>query len=509
MTPEGPLTAPDNEAVPDVASVSQALAELTPPTLAEVHEFAPPYRPASARAVLAIAFLALGFVFQFVLGLPLAPVYYALLVGWVVAFALFFRFLDKGPEAPAFFTLRLALFALEVLVATGLAHVLGASSWLATLFLLFPTVEWNMLFPGRWGLAGSGLAVLGSGALIAGESIGFVPPESLFQSVETVYRDLPYAVGAFLVSAVVILGLSVGVGVYAEASRRQSRQMRRLSRHYRALSEQLEQAYQDLRNAQAELVGSAKMATLGQLVAGIAHEINTPLGALNSNYDVIRRALDRLQKILADEVVDEDELEDVRRIVKAIDGVEATNDLAVARMVQLVSSLRSFGRPDRSEIDRVDLHEGIESTLQILRHELKKIEVRKEFGELPVVECYPGQLNQVFMNLLVNAVHAMPDGGTITVRTWGEDGRAVVQVEDTGVGISGPNLKYIFEPGFTTKGHRVGMGMGLLIVRQIIDRHGGRITVDSEPGRGTTFTISLPLRLPARARSGAAEGGSS
>ncbi|MEJ2678077.1 MAG: ATP-binding protein [Gemmatimonadota bacterium] len=493
------MAAPQRDAAPDVTSVSQALAELTPPTLAEVHEFAPPYRPVAARAILAGAFLALGLVFRFVLGLPLAPVYFLIVLGWVVVFALFFRFLDWGPESGAFFTLRLALFALEVLAVTGLAHVLGASSWLATLFLLFPTIEWNMLFPGRWGVAGSGLAVLASGALVAGESVGFVPPESLFRSVETVYRDLPYAVGAFLVSAVVILGLSMGVGAYAEATRRQSRQMRRLSRHYRTLSEQLEQAYQDLRNAQAELVGSAKMATLGQLVAGIAHEINTPLGALNSNYDVIRRALDRLQEILEDEVVDADELADVRRIVRAIDGVENTNDMAVERMVQLVGSLRSFGRPDRAEIDRVDLHEGIESTLQILRHEIRNIDVHRQYGELPPVECYPGQLNQVFMNLLVNAVHAMPDGGTITVRTRAEDDHVFVEIEDTGTGIAGANLKRIFEPGFTTKGSRVGMGLGLLIVRQIVDRHGGQIGVESEPGRGTTFTITLPVRLPARA----------
>ncbi|MEJ2185656.1 MAG: ATP-binding protein [Gemmatimonadota bacterium] len=500
------MTVPDRESAPDITSVSQALAELTPPTLAEVHEFSPPYRPVAARAVLAIVFLALGLVFRYLLDLPLAPAYYLILTAWVAAFALFFRFLDKGPESGAFFTLRLVLFALEVLAATSLSHVLGASSWLATLFLLFPTIEWNMLFPGRWGVAGSGLAVLGSGALIAGESVGFVPPESLFRSVEVVYRDAPYAVGAFLVSAVVILGLSLGVGAYAEASRRQSRQMRRLSRHYRTLSEQVEQAYGELRNAQAELVGSAKMATLGQLVAGIAHEINTPLGALNSNYDVIRRALDRLQEILADDVVDADELADVRRIVRAIDGVETTNDMAVERMVQLVGSLRSFGRPDRAEIDRVDLHEGIDSTLQILRHELKRIEVGRQFGELPLVECYPGQLNQVFMNLLVNAVHAMPDGGTITVRTRAEGDHVVVEIEDTGAGISKANLKRIFEPGFTTKGNRVGMGMGLLIVRQIVDRHGGHIAVASEQGRGTKFTITLPVRLPARVDANAGGG---
>jgi signal transduction histidine kinase len=270
-----------------------------------------------------------------------------------------------------------------------------------------------------------------------------------------------------------------------------------MSEDVRQSHAELEGAYEQLRNTQAELVASAKLASLGNLIAGVAHEINTPLGALHSNHDTIGRALERLQVILEDEVVDEDELEDVRRIVRAIDGVTGTNNMAVDRMVKIVNSLRTFGRVDRSELDRVDLHEGIESTLAILGHELREsIAVETDFGDLPRVECFPNQIHQVFMNLIVNARHAMKDSGTLTIRTRHENDRVMIQIADTGVGISEDNLARVFDPGFTTKGKRMGMGMGLLITRQIVDRHAGHISVESEVGQGTTFTIELPVRLP-------------
>ena len=269
--------------------------------------------------------------------------------------------------------------------------------------------------------------------------------------------------------------------------------------------EEAEAALARLREAQAELVSSARLATLGTMVAGIAHELNTPLGALNSNHDVLRRSLEHLQEILADERVDEDELDQVRRIVSAVDGIIRTNNMAVDRMVSLVKSLRSFGRPDRAEVDRVDLHEGIDSTLEILRHELRDgIRVVKDYGELPEVKCYPNQLNQVFMNLLLNAIQALPDGeGTIEIRTRARDGERVsIRVRDDGVGIPEEDRRRIFEPGFTTKGggsgdsSRMGMGLGLLICHQVVDRHGGEIEVESEPGEGTAFTVRIPTELP-------------
>jgi two-component system, NtrC family, sensor kinase len=246
----------------------------------------------------------------------------------------------------------------------------------------------------------------------------------------------------------------------------------------------------------AAAVNQAKLATLGMLVAGVAHEVNTPLGALNSNHDVLRRAIGRLQGILEDEVVEPHELDEVRRIVKALDGILRVNDLAVERMTSLVRSLRTFGRLDRAQIDWADVHEGIDATLAILAHEARGITVEKRYGTLPRVHCHPDRLNQVWMNLAHNAVQAMADGGTLTIVTEPRADEIVVRVADTGSGIAPDALARIFEPGFTTKSGRVGMGLGLLISRQIVEQHRGRIAVRSEPGRGTEFTVVLPVAGP-------------
>lgn len=461
------------------------------------------HRPIQSRVVVALWTVALGALLM-ALGLPLENPFFLLVGGWFAVSFAAFRWLDGRRDATAVFSIRFLVFAFEVVIAGWLAHYIGASSWLATLFLLLPAIEWNMLYPGAWGLAGSFLAVLATGALILGEALGFVPAGAVFSAIETGYADPMYAVGAFFVSASIIIGLSTVVGRYAEKARQQSRELgeanerlREMSRDVRKSHGELETAYEQLRDTQAELVGSAKLATLGNLIAGVAHEINTPLGALHSNHYTIARALNRLQEILADEVVDEDELEDVRRIVKAIDGVTSTNNMAVDRMVKLVDSLRTFGRVDRSDIDYADLHEGLESTLAILSHELRdRIEVVRDYGELPRVECYPNQIHQVFMNLIVNATQAMDEGGTLTLRTRHEGDEVMVQIQDTGVGMSDETIEQIFDPGFTTKDSRMGMGMGLLITNRIVDRHAGRVAVESEPGIGTTFTVHLPIRLP-------------
>jgi two-component system, NtrC family, sensor kinase len=464
----------------------------------------PLYRPVRARIALAAWIAALGALILLVLQLPLSPRFFALVAGWCMVATASLHWLAGRRHDPVFFPARFAVFAFEVVAAAWVAHYIGASSWLATLFLLFPAIEWNMLYPGIWGLMGSLLAVVASGTLIVGEAVGFVPAGAVFPAIDPEYGDPRYALAAFFVSGSVIVGLSTVVSGYAEAGRRQSRELGGANERLREMSEdvrrshhELEKAYTKLGNTQAELVGAAKLASLGTLIAGVAHEINTPLGALNANHDTIRRALEKLQVILEDETVDEHELDDVRRIVRAIDGVTATNNMAVARMVKMVDSLRTFGRVDRSERDHVDLHEGIESTLAILKQELngRSIAVVRDFGDLPLVECYPDQVNQVFMNLILNGAQAIRDAGTVTIRTRPAGDAVEVEIQDTGVGIPAENLARIYDPGFTTKEKRMGMGMGLLISRRIIDRHSGELRVDSEPGVGTTFTVRLPVRL--------------
>ena len=190
------------------------------------------------------------------------------------------------------------------------------------------------------------------------------------------------------------------------------------SEEIESLRAELEKVRKDELQARADLVQTARLASLGNLVRGVAHEINTPLGSLASNHDVTRRALDRLQGILQDEKVTEDELGEVRRIVAAVTAVQETNAMAVERMKHVVGSLRRFGRPDRSKVDSVDLVDALRGTLDLVRHELRgRIAVEEDFEALPQVECYAQQVNQVFMNLLMNAIQAMPEGGTLTLRT--------------------------------------------------------------------------------------------
>jgi len=249
-----------------------------------------------------------------------------------------------------------------------------------------------------------------------------------------------------------------------------------------------------LRAAQAELVNATRMSSMGLLVAGIAHELNTPLGALRSNRDVLSRALARLQEILADEVVDASELADVRRIVAAVNGVVAVDEDALARITAIVASLGGYAEGGRSDVELLDVRAALDSALSLLEHERgPDVAITRDYGAVPLVECLGGQLHQVFLNLLRNAFQAVGQRGTITVRAHAPAEEVVVTVEDTGPGIPPQYLERIFQGGFTTKGARVGMGLGLLISSQIVERHRGRIGVRSEVGRGSAFLVHLPL----------------
>ncbi len=248
----------------------------------------------------------------------------------------------------------------------------------------------------------------------------------------------------------------------------------------------------ELRQAQTQLVQHAKMAALGQLVAGVAHEVNTPLGAVVSNNDLFLRRLPRLVDVSQREAVIE-ETDRLRRLA------EVSRE-ACARIQQVVHTLRTFARVDSEEAQPIDLHQCLDTTLSLIAHLTQPtIDVVRRYGELPAVSARPNQLNQVLMNLLVNACQAMGEHGTLTVTTTSFGDEIELRVADTGVGIPTPNLAKIFDPGFTTKGPAVGTGLGLAIAYQIITEHGGQILVDSEPGRGSEFTVRLPVHRPARA----------
>ncbi|MFN3345211.1 MAG: sensor histidine kinase, partial [Chloroherpetonaceae bacterium] len=280
--------------------------------------------------------------------------------------------------------------------------------------------------------------------------------------------------------------------------------------------ETIEQLLIDLTNTQAQLIQSEKMASLGQMVAGLAHEINTPLGFVMTNIGVIERNIglfneaimqtselvamlengdlnDALQK-LDDTKFSLQRLFDLNLLEKTKNRINEAN-IGLERIRELILNLKNFSRLDEAEMKKVSVSESIESALLIANNMIKhKAEVETHYEENLMVECYPAQLNQVFLNIITNAVQAIEDFGKITIKTWTENGVAKISIADTGVGISEANLKKIFEPFFTTKPVGQGTGLGLSIVYKIIERHGGKIEVKSKEKQGTEFIISLPLR---------------
>jgi two-component system NtrC family sensor kinase len=257
---------------------------------------------------------------------------------------------------------------------------------------------------------------------------------------------------------------------------------------------ELEVAMRELKDTQAALVQSEKMASLGNLVAGVAHEINTPVGSINSSADVMARALARMRSRLEAVAPGVREDGEISKALDILEDISRVNKTASERIVKIVQSLRNFARLDEAERKSADLVEGLESTLTLLHHELKnRIDVVRDYEAIPEIVCSPNQLNQVFMNVLVNAAHAIDGRGTITIRTRYRDGEVAISFTDTGRGIPAAVLPRIFDPGFTTKGVGVGSGLGLAICYRIVKEHGGRIEVTSEPEKGTTFTVILPV----------------
>ncbi|GFE59644.1 PAS domain S-box protein [Geobacter sp. AOG2] len=277
----------------------------------------------------------------------------------------------------------------------------------------------------------------------------------------------------------------------------------------RSVTEELRKAYDELQTTQIKVFQQEKLASIGQLAAGVAHEINNPMGFISSNLTTMGKYFERAKEFVAIlsaalvETAGDADLAGVNEQRKSlkIDYIFDDSSQLIAesldgaqRVRKIVQDLKSFSRVDDTEQKRADLKECLESTIGIAWNEIKYVAtLTKNYGDIPPVLCYPQQLNQVFMNLLVNAAHAIEGKGEIRVRTWQDGDEACVSVSDTGCGISEENQKHIFEPFFTTKEVGKGTGLGLSISYDIIKKHHGEILVESGIGTGTTFTVRIPI----------------
>ncbi len=247
------------------------------------------------------------------------------------------------------------------------------------------------------------------------------------------------------------------------------------------------------RDSQARLLHASGLATLGSMVAGVAHEIKTPLSAIRGNNEVLETVAERVRDrlgVLASEHPDlKSECEETCEV---LDDSVRTNKLAIERLLEIVKGASNIARVDDGK-EVLDIRAGIDSSLILLAHEVKgRIEVIREFADVPDCECCPGQICQVLLNLLVNASQAIEGRGTIRIRTWEDNDTVRVAISDDGPGISEEVQERIFDAGFTTKSSEQGSGLGLSISRRIVQNHGGSLEVKSRPGTGTTFTMSLP-----------------
>ncbi|MGE5492551.1 MAG: histidine kinase [Actinomycetota bacterium] len=307
-------------------------------------------------------------------------------------------------------------------------------------------------------------------------------------------------------------------GKITRALQRAKEEMEREIQERRRTQEALEAEKQEqrllirkLEEAHTQLLQSEKLASIGQLAAGVAHEINNPIGFVSSNLGTLKGyvndlflLIDAYGKAEAALTAHPELMESILAMKRQVDLEYLRSDIrdliaesvdGTNRVRRIVQDLRDFSRTGEEKLELADLHAGLESTLNVVWNEIKyKAEVKRELDELPLVECRISQISQVFMNLLVNAAQAIQERGTITLRSGRENDFVWVAVSDTGQGIPPEILPRIFDPFFTTKPIGKGTGLGLSVSYGIIEKHGGHIDVHSEQGKGTTFTVWLPIR---------------
>jgi len=274
-----------------------------------------------------------------------------------------------------------------------------------------------------------------------------------------------------------------------------------------------------LEEAQRQLLQADRLSTIGQLAAGVAHEINNPIGYVQSNLETLRDYVNSLLRLIGTQdavlrqfgMLQPGPLQQIEKLRQEIDFDFLSKDLptllsesqeGISRVRKIIQDLREFSRAGHAETwTRSDIHAGIDSTVNIVWNDLKyKVELVKQYGELPLIDCLPSQLNQVFMNILVNAGHAIDGRGQITIATRADDECVYIEISDSGKGIAPEHLPRVFEPFFTTKPVGKGTGLGLSISYGIVRKHNGEIDVRSEPGVGTTFVIKLPVDQPNHGR---------
>lgn len=280
-------------------------------------------------------------------------------------------------------------------------------------------------------------------------------------------------------------------------------------------NEELNVTLKDLKNTQAQLVSAEKMASLGQLTAGIAHEINNPINFVSANIKPLQMDVADIMEVMAkyEAIVDDEriaeKLEEIERFKKKIDLEYTKGEIktllagiedGAKRTAEIVTGLKTFSRLDESDVKTANINDGIESTLTMIRSAIpENIRVIKHLGAIPIIECFPGKLNQVFMNTFNNAIHAIEEtklGGTLTISSYVSDNDHIaVSVQDTGVGMTPETKAKIFEPFFTTKDVGQGTGLGMSIVFTIIQSHQGTIEIESEFGKGTKIIFTIPMKL--------------
>jgi two-component system, NtrC family, sensor kinase len=293
------------------------------------------------------------------------------------------------------------------------------------------------------------------------------------------------------------------IGVVTESFNEMSQRVWQSKQELEKKVKETEAAYSELKETQARLVHTAKMASLGQLVAGVAHELNNPIGFIYSNMTHLRDYTNRLKKIIE---TAEAKPKDLAKIKEELEYDYIIGDLqkliqsceeGASRTRDIVLGLRNFSRLEEAKLKKVQLEEGIENTLQMISGELKnRVVVHTDYAKMPEVMCYASELNQVFMNLLTNAAQAIENEGEIWIQVRSQGEKAIISIRDSGRGMTQATAEKIFDPFFTTKAIGKGTGLGLSISYGIVKKHGGDITVQSEPGKGTEFKVSVPIDGP-------------